>query len=808
MMLSSDSRYVLAFDTANEVIALGIGALDAQTKTVTCVYSQIIEAHRASNTQLIPQIDAALEECGITRAQIACVVCGRGPGSFTGVRIALATAKGIAHALGVALVGVSTLDAIAWGAWNTGVRGTGAVVADAMRKEVYPVRFCLDNEGVTRLDSDTVVKADVAAQQLGAGAVQREGEGAGASAAGAVQLGEVQPGETQPGEVQPGEAQSGEAQPDEVQPGEAQKQNQLSAPLDFVTGDALRKYEELFSPCGTLLDQQLWTASGQGLLLAFQSMWEKDAADPFDAWRHNPSFTLPVYTRLSDAEENERMVLPKRPAKNLASGVQGESITYKPLDARRVQDVRALDAHAPSVQQLQAATTCKTNLAWLAFDSDALVGYATGVVVSGVLELGRVFTLEQQTYDLVEAELLAHLASDARDLGATEYVQAGEDHNNTFPLSDLLNNRDVAGMDLRLGGDMVAAEISPDARPLIFALESSCDETAAAIVDAKGEIIASVVASQIDFHSRFGGVVPEIASRKHIEAICGVCDACFEAAAEKLGIATLNWHNMDAVAVTYAPGLVGALVVGVAFAKGAAWAAGKPFIGVNHLEGHLYANKIGAPDLQPPLVASLVSGGNTMLVHVKDWGNYQTLGTTLDDAVGEAFDKVAKALGLGYPGGPAISAYAAKGNPKAIAFPRAMLHSGDLQFSLSGLKTAVITYIHQEEDAGHALNLPDIAASFQAAVVDVQVAKAKTALEMTGAREFCLGGGVAANPALREAYRKMCDKRGVRLTLPPLSVCGDNAAMIALVALDRYKQGKFFDFTCDAHAHANLDEPY
>ena len=270
----------------------------------------------------------------------------------------------------------------------------------------------------------------------------------------------------------------------------------------------------------------------------------------------------------------------------------------------------------------------------------------------------------------------------------------------------------------------------------------------------------------------------------------------------------MTWVDLDSVAVTYAPGLVGALVVGVAFAKGAAWAADKPFIGVNHLEGPLYANKIGSPDLQPPLVASLVSGGNTMLVHVKDWGNYVTLGTTLDDAVGEAFDKVAKALGLGYPGGPAISAYAAKGNPNAIAFPRAMMHSGDLQFSLSGLKTAVITYIHQEDDAGRELNFPDIAASFQAAVVDVQVAKAKTALEMTGAKEFCLGGGVAANPALREAYRKMCDKMGVRLTLPPMSVCGDNGAMIGLVALDRYKQGKFFDFTCDALAHTNLDEPY
>ena len=518
------------------------------------------------------------------------------------------------------------------------------------------------------------------------------------------------------------------------------------------------------------------------------------------------------------------MVLPKRPAKNLTSGVQGESIIYKPLDARRIDAVRALDVQAPCKDELAQATTCKTTLAWLAFEDDALVGYVFGAVAKGVLEVRRVFTLEQSAYDLVENELLAHMASDARDLGATEYCFAQvascsaatvdacaadtDPSVETAPLAQLLSNRDVAGMDLRLGGDMVAASVSPDSRPLIFALESSCDETAAAIVDGQGEIIASVVASQIDFHSRFGGVVPEIASRKHIEAICGVCDACFEQAAEKLEIPSLTWRDMDAVAVTYAPGLVGALVVGVAFAKGAAWAADKPFIGVNHLEGHLYANKIGAPDLRPPLVASLVSGGNTMLVHVKDWCNYTTLGTTLDDAVGEAFDKVAKALGLGYPGGPAISAYAAKGNPKAIAFPRAMMHSGDLQFSLSGLKTAVITYIHQEEDAGRELNLPDIAASFQAAVVDVQVAKAKTALEMTGAKEFCLGGGVAANPALREAYRKMCDKMGVRLTLPPLSVCGDNGAMIALVALDRYRQGKFFDLSCDALAHTNLDEPY
>lgn len=787
--VAAKDRCVLAFDTANEVIALGVGVLNAETKTIRCVHSEVIEAHRASNTQLIPSIDRVLSQYGITRAQVSCVVCGRGPGSFTGVRIALATAKGIAHALGVALVGVSTLDAIAWGAQVAGVRGTGAVVADAMRREVYPVRFRLSDGGVERLDADAVVKAQVAAERLSA---------AGRDVAGAVSAA----GDTEGADACAGDGFS----------------------LDFVTGDALRKYREFFEPVASVLDQGFWTPSGRGLLFCAQSLWMQGKIDPFDAARHNPSFTLPVYTRLSDAEENERMVLPKRPAKNLTSGVQGESIIYKPLDARRIDAVRALDAQAPCKDELKQATTCKTTLAWLAFEDDVLVGYVFGAVANGVLEVRRVFTLEQSAYDLVENELLAHMASDARDLGATEYrfAQAASCSAatadaratdvsvaaETAPLARLLSNRDVAGMDLRLGGDMVAAFVSPDSRPLIFALESSCDETAAAIVDGQGEIIANVVASQIDFHSRFGGVVPEIASRKHIEAICGVCDACFEQAAEKLEIPSLTWHDMNAVAVTYAPGLVGALVVGVAFAKGAAWAADKPFIGVNHLEGHLYANKIGAPDLRPPLVASLVSGGNTMLVHVKDWGNYTTLGTTLDDAVGEAFDKVAKALGLGYPGGPAISAYAAKGNPNAIAFPRAMMHSGDLQFSLSGLKTAVITYIHQEEDAGRELNLPDIAASFQAAVVDVQVAKAKTALEMTGAKEFCLGGGVAANPALREAYRKMCDKMDVRLTLPPLSVCGDNGAMIALVALDRYRQGKFFDLSCDALAHTNLDEPY
>ncbi|MBP5313910.1 MAG: tRNA (adenosine(37)-N6)-threonylcarbamoyltransferase complex transferase subunit TsaD, partial [Eggerthellaceae bacterium] len=349
--------------------------------------------------------------------------------------------------------------------------------------------------------------------------------------------------------------------------------------------------------------------------------------------------------------------------------------------------------------------------------------------------------------------------------------------------------------------------------PYIFAIETSCDETAAAITDGNGNLIADVVASQIDFHARFGGVVPEIAGRKHIEAICGVCEECLRIAAINLGIEKLSWSDMDGIAVTYAPGLLGALVVGLAFAKGAAWGSNKPLIGVNHLEGHLYANKLADKEFEPPAVVSLVSGGNTMLVHMKDWGLYEILGSTIDDAVGEAFDKVAKALGLGYPGGPVISKYAQDGNPDAIAFPRALIHSGDYRFSLSGLKTAVVVYINKQRQAIkdgqiESLDVADICASFEKAVIDVQIAKAASALDQTGAKAFCLGGGVAANKALRNAYERMCKEKKVRLLMPPLKACGDNAGMIALVALDRYKQKKFFSFDCDALAHTDLEMPY
>ncbi len=805
-MTDSSSRsaadIVIALDTSNEVVALGVGRLDAQERSVELVAERNVAAHRASNTQLLPLLDDLLASEGIDRSRIACVACGRGPGSFTGVRICMATAKGIASALEVSLVGVSTLDAVAWGLWHSGVRGAVLVMADAMRKEVYPVAYGIAEEGPVRRNDDRVMKAQAAADQVAAD----------------------------------------------------------SDPDLLLAGDALAKYAELFAG-RPLVDKALWPVSGSGLLLAVQDQWRRDIIDPFDAIRHDPALLLPVYTRLSDAEENERLRLAAADPKDLRSGVQWHGrdagIVYRPLDAAHVEAVAQMEQAVMGADAWNAALVAdelpRTDRTWwAAYEIDQegalqLAGYAGGWIVDGQVQILKVGVDPSFRRRGIARELLARMSEDARSLGAREatlevragnagaiafyqnlglrdqgarphYYQDGEDARiMTGPLPAATG--DVAGMRLQVqaenpteaeAGSTDERTNGPSAahRPLILAIESSCDETAAAIIDGTGTLQSSVVASQIDFHSRFGGVVPEIASRKHVEAICGVTQVCREQAAAAIGADGIRWRDLDAVAVTYAPGLVGALVVGVAFAKGAAWGADIPFIRVNHMEGHLYANKIARPDIEPPLVVSLVSGGHTMLVHVRAWGDYRVLGSTLDDAVGEAFDKVAKALGLGYPGGPVISKLAAQGNPAAIEFPRAMMHSGDLRFSLSGLKTAVITYIDRERRAGRELDLPDIAASFQAAVIDVQVAKAATALQQTGAKEFCLGGGVAANPALREAYENMCASRGVRVTLPPLSACTDNASMIALVALERFERGLFSGLDSDAQAHADLEQPY
>lgn len=309
--------------------------------------------------------------------------------------------------------------------------------------------------------------------------------------------------------------------------------------------------------------------------------------------------------------------------------------------------------------------------------------------------------------------------------------------------------------------------MTADADTVVLGIETSCDETAAACVRGGGDVLSSVVSSQVDLHARYGGVVPEIASRAHNELIIPVT-------ARAMVEAGVDGRRVDAVAATVGPGLVGALLVGVSAAKALALTWGVPFVAVNHLEAHLYASFLEEPTLEFPLVVLLVSGGHTMLVSMEDHGRYRVLGRTLDDAAGEAFDKVARFLGLGYPGGPAIDAEAMRGDPEAIAFPRSMIDEG-LEFSFSGLKTAVVNHVRRHPDVSGA----DVAASFQAAVVEVLVAKARRAAQQVGARALALGGGVAANSLLREQFLDACADEGIQGFLPSRSMCTDNAAMIA-----------------------------
>lgn len=614
----------LALDTASTQTVLALADLDEVSGEATLLASCQVDAPRQANQVLLARAALLLEEAGLVTGDVDAVTVGRGPGSFTGVRIGVATAKGIACGLGVALYGVSTLDSVAWRAWRAGVRGRLGVVADAMRKEVYPVRYELDDAGVTRLEPDTVAK---------------------------------------PAQV----AQAWAGEEDDI----------------TLTGDGLLKYAEFFEGAPfALAPEELWLPDGQALVRAFARAFATGKAGSGDA-----AALVPVYTRLSDAEENEQARLAKM---------------TDPRDAQKRE------------------------------------------------------RLQRE----IERTDRAMRVSRPKSEGATEG----------------------------------AATYEP---PFILAIESSCDETAAAVIDGGRDVLADCIASQIDFHKRFGGVVPEIASRKHTEAIVPTVMYTMEQAG-------LGFDDLSAVACTIGPGLVGALVVGVAFAKGLCFATGLPFIGVNHLEGHLYANRYVDPTLEPPFVALLVSGGHTMLVHVRGWGDYEVLGSTLDDAVGEAFDKVAKALELGYPGGPVLSRYAKDGDAKAIAFPRAMMHSGDLRFSLSGLKTAVITYINEQNKAGMSIDIPDLAASFTAAVVDVLVAKSLDACKQTGSRVLCIGGGVAANPDLREALAASLGKRGIRVIMPELSDCADNASMIASVGLDLFEAGERTGLDADPQAHMPL----
>lgn len=811
MKLDELRTLVVAVDTSTDMLACAVAWWTPEvffddTPSRACVELLSSRDHacrRRANVELVETVDAALADAGMTRADVGGYLVGRGPGSFTGVRIGISTAKGLAVGANVPLMGASTLDACAWTAWQAGTRGMLAVAADAMRGEVYPALYDLDDQGPHRLfERERVVKAAAVADEW-----------------------------------------ASRTDSDSLQ----------------LTGDGLARHGALFERAGLMeraLPRELWWPSGAGLLAAAASPEGLAAAGSTD-----PGAVLPVYTRLSDAEENERKRLglsesPNAALTGVADELAGRHLQYRPMAAADAEAMAELElesfrgaGHEPwsasaFLSELDPGSPAARTW-WVAHDDGALIGFAGGMVVDRDMEILDVAVASAHRRSGIARKLLAHVSYDAQMLGCTTSSLEVEDGNDAaISLYEGLGykavgrrrayygaGRDAVVMraDLPLVLPLDPASPEPTAasardwplaepgrsarereeiarRNPILAIESSCDETAVAIIDAEGRLLANQVSTQIDFHARFGGVVPEIASRKHVEVIAGVVDAALEEAGRVLGLegGPLMPSELAAVGVTQGPGLVGALVVGVAFAKGFAYAANKPLICVNHLEGHLYANKLTTPDLEPPFIFTLVSGGHTMLVHVRAWGDYEVLGETLDDAVGEAFDKVAKALGLGYPGGPIISRLAETGDPRAIDFPRALNSRGDYRFSLSGLKTAVTLYIEQETAAGRTIHLPDLAASFEAAVFDVQYKKAKGALRETGAREYCIGGGVAANPHLRRMMIEKLGRQGIRVTVPPQNACTDNAAMIAVVAHEKYHRGEFSSFDVDADPNMTL----
>lgn len=333
----------------------------------------------------------------------------------------------------------------------------------------------------------------------------------------------------------------------------------------------------------------------------------------------------------------------------------------------------------------------------------------------------------------------------------------------------------------------------------ILAIESSCDETAAAVVKNGREVLSNIISSQIELHKLYGGVVPEIASRKHIEKINPVIREALAEAGMKLG-------DMDAIGVTYGPGLVGALLVGVAAAKAISYAKNIPLVGVHHIEGHISANYIENKDLEPPFLGMVVSGGHTHLVMVEDYGKYEILGKTRDDAAGEAFDKVARAIGLGYPGGPKVDKLAREGNPDAIVFPKGKLGDCPYDFSFSGVKSAVLNYINNAQMKGEEINRADLAASFQKSVVDVLVEHTMLAAKDYHMDKIAIAGGVASNGALREAMTKACEKRGYKFYRPSPIFCTDNAAMIGVAAYYEYIKGTRHGWDLNAVPNLKLGE--
>ncbi len=333
---------------------------------------------------------------------------------------------------------------------------------------------------------------------------------------------------------------------------------------------------------------------------------------------------------------------------------------------------------------------------------------------------------------------------------------------------------------------------------IILGIESSCDETAAAVVKNGTEVLSNIINTQIEIHKKFGGVVPEVASRRHIENIDDVID-------EALKEANVTFDDIDAIAVTYGPGLIGALLVGVSAAKALAFALDKPLVPVHHIKGHICANFVAHKDLKPPFTCLVASGGHSHIVEMESYTSCKILGRTRDDAAGEAFDKVARVLGLGYPGGPLIDKLAKEGNPQAIRFPRVKMAQDSLDFSFSGVKTAVINYLHKLDQNGEEYNKADVAASFQAAVTDALCEHTVEAAKRNGSKVIALAGGVASNSALREKMADMAQKEGIATVYPPPVLCTDNAVMIACAGYYGYLNGDRADMTLNAVASLDLE---
>ena len=335
-------------------------------------------------------------------------------------------------------------------------------------------------------------------------------------------------------------------------------------------------------------------------------------------------------------------------------------------------------------------------------------------------------------------------------------------------------------------------------RHLTLGIESSCDESAIAVLADGRELLSNTISSQIEIHTLYGGVVPEIASRHHLKNLPFVLQ-------QSLDEAGVTIEDIDEIGVTAGPGLAGAILMGTAFAKAVAYAANKPLIGVHHIQAHIMANLLEHPELKPPFLALVVSGGHTHLIEVKGYNEFKILGCTRDDAVGEAYDKVARVLGLGYPGGPKIDKLAKDGDPFAIEFKRVYLEKDSFDFSLSGTKTGVINYMHKEEQAGREVNRADVAASFQEAVMEVIINKTMTALELTGYKQLAAAGGVACNSFLRSHLQQRCTKAGIELFIPSPILCTDNGAMVAEAAYQKYKLGIFSDLSLDVYPGISIE---